>query len=911
MAVLRQFLLGAFIAFAQGTALAQASGSGTLPAGVERLASIEGVSEYRLANGLRFLLIPDASQQTLTINITYLVGSRHEGYGESGMAHLLEHLLFRGTQRFPNLKGEFLKRGSRFNGSTSYDRTNYFQTLPAGSDSLDWALEMEADRMVNAPVSRSDLDAEMTVVRNEFESGENSPFSVLRERVAATAYLWHNYGRAVIGARADIENVPIERLQAFYRQHYQPDNAVLVVAGRFEVADAIARVHRHFSPVPKPARPVPRTWTVEPVQDGERQVTLRRVGDVQLVSAMYHMPPGTHSDYAAVDLLVSLIGHVPSGRLQKALVEPGLASFVFGSERQLNEAGSAYFGASLGADRALEPARAALLRTLEGFAAQPVTDDEVERARTRLLNEIELTVANSRSLALVLSEFAALGDWRMLYLHRDRLRAATTADVQRAALRYLKPSNRTVGLFLPTPAPDRAEIPAAPDLGRLLADYKGAGDVAQGEAFDPTPANIEARVIRRVLPGGMRLAMLPKKTRGGTVVAELGLRWGNEAAKEGRSAACGIASSMLMRGTQQKSREQIANEFARMKANVGVGGEGGSVQTTRENLASALRLVADVLRQPAFPEAEFEQLRQGALTSIAAQRSDPATLARLELSRHLNPYPPGHWYYSTTIDERLERLRKLTLAEVRRCHAELHGASNSELAVVGDFDSDELTGLATELFGDWKSPGRYERVPYRVFDAPAIDRTINTPDKANATFRAGLTFRLRDDHPDFPALVLGNYLLGGASDARLVRRVRERDGLSYSVGSFLSVGSQDESAEFGVFAIHAPENRDRVEAAVKEELARVLSAPFTTDEFEAGRKGLLQSRSVARNQDAALAGRLASYLVLGRTFAWDAAFEARIATLSADQVADAMRRHIDPGKLSIVKAGDFNKSSAR
>mgnify|MGYP003336323382 CR=1 FL=1 len=251
-----------------------------------KVTEVEGVTEYRLANGLRVLLIPDQSTDTVTVNITYLVGSRHEGNGETGMAHLLEHLLFRGTPRHPEIKAEFQKRGSRFNGTTSYDRTNYFQTLPASRANLDWAIELEADRMLNANVSRKDLDAEMTVVRNEFESGENSPASVLRERVTATAYLWHGYGRAVIGARSDIENVPIGKLQAFYRQYYQPDNAVLVIAGRFADSEALESVRRHFGPLARPVRELPRTYTIEPTQDGERSVMLRRAGDVQLVSVL-------------------------------------------------------------------------------------------------------------------------------------------------------------------------------------------------------------------------------------------------------------------------------------------------------------------------------------------------------------------------------------------------------------------------------------------------------------------------------------------------------------------------------------------------------------------------------------------------------------------------------------------------
>jgi len=877
------------------------------PAGIKYVTAVEGVTEFRLDNGLQVLMVPDPSIDTTTVNVTYIVGSRNEGYGETGMAHLLEHLMFRGTPHHPNIKSELTQRGARYNGTTSLDRTNYFETFPATEGNLDWALDIESDRMVNAFIAKRDLDAEMTVVRNEFESGENSPFNVLRERVAATAYIWHNYGNAIIGARADIENVPIERLQAFYRHYYQPDNAALIVSGRFDESLLLNSIAKHFGRIPKPTRALRKTYTVEPTQDGERSVTLRRAGNVQLVSALYHIPPGSNSDYPAVDVLVSLLSNVPGGRLQKALVESGKASSVFGSERQQREAGYAYFGASVRQGLSLQDARDALTATLEGLRSKPVTEEEVAQARMRLLNDVELTLADSRSLALTLSDAVSMGDWRLLYVYRDQMKKVTAADVQRVALAYMKPSNRTMGMFIPTNQPDRAEIPPVPDVAAIVRGYRGKEQVAQGEFFDPSPQAIESRVIRRTLPGGMKLALLPKKTRGRTVVADLSLHWGDEQSKEGRSTACGLASAMLMRGTQKKSREQIANEFSRLKASVGIGGDGASIETVRENLPESLRLVAEVLRHPSFPEKEFEQLRRAALTGLDAQHNDPGALAGIELTRHLNPYPPAHWNYTATLEDRAARLKALDLESVERCYNDFFGASNSEMAVVGDFDPDEITKLAQDLFGDWKSPHAYKRVSARYFDVSPIDRTIETPDKANAVFRAAMNLKLRDDDPDFPALVLGNFLLGGGSDSRLSRRIREREGLSYSVGSFLSADSFDARGVFGVYAIYAPENRARVESAVTEEIRRALADGFTRDEVENAKRGLLESRRISRTQDGSLAGRLLSYLVLDRSLRWDIEFERKIASLAPKEIVEALGRHIDPAKFSVVKAGEFIK----
>jgi zinc protease len=367
---------------------------------------------------------------------------------------------------------------------------------------------------------------------------------------------------------------------------------------------------------------------------------------------------------------------------------------------------------------------------------------------------------------------------------------------------------------------------------------------------------------------------------------------------------------MLLRGTRKNSREQLRNRFDKLNANVAIDGDGGSIETVRDSLPEALKLMAEVLRQPSFPGEELEQLRRATLTGIDTQKSDPSALAGLALTRHLNPYPPAHWLYTTSLDERSARLKSLTLEDVKRCYEDFYGASDSELSVVGDFDPEQIKRLAQELFGDWKSPRPYARIPLKVADVKPVDDSIETPDKANAVLRAGMLLKLRDDDPDYPALLLGNYLLGGSSDSRLVRRIREKEGLSYSVGSFLAADSFYPRGSFGVFAIFAPQNRARVEAAVNEEIRSALAEGFTAPELEAGKKGFLQARLLARSNDGAVAGRLASYLVLGRTFAWDEDLERKVAALTPQAVLEAMRRHIDPARLSIVKAGDFASIAA-
>ncbi|HXI36749.1 MAG TPA: pitrilysin family protein [Burkholderiales bacterium] len=876
----------------------------------KKVTSIEGVTEYRLQNGLRVLTLPDPGMETVTVHITYMVGSRHEGYGEKGMAHLLEHMLFKGSQRFPQIKEEFSRRGARWNGTTASDRTTYFETLAATDANLEWAIAMEADRMVHSFVRKSDLDSEMTVVRNEFEMGENSAGGVLLQRMQQLAFPWHNYGNPIIGQRADIEQVPIGKLQAFYRAWYRPDNALLIIAGRFDEKTALAFVQRSFGKIAKPQRKMPSFYTQEPTQDGERSVVLRRAGDNQIVQALYRVPAGSHPDYPAIDMLVHVLGEVPSGRLHRALVQSGAASFSWGAERGLHDPGFMYFGASVPREGDLDKARELLLQTVEAVKTDRLRADEIERARTVLLNDFERTQLETGSLVRSLSEFQAIGDWRLHFLYRDRLKAVTLADVQRVAEQFIKTANRVVGEFIPENAPDRAAIPPTPDFIAALEAYKGGESVRLGESFEPTPSNIESRVLRRELANGIRVTLLPKKTRGGRVVASLALHLGDEKSLSNREVACGFAGGMLMRGSQKHTRVEIKQALERLNASVGVASDGASVEVRGENLEPALRLVAEVLRAPAFPPQEFDELKRASLAGVEAQRTDPSALAGERLARHLQEYPKGHPNYTPTLDERLAWLKDATLEDAMACYRELFGATGADFVAVGDFDAEALARLVGELFGDWKTPQPFERVPSRYFERPPLEADLVVPDKANAVLRAGLNIRMRDDDPDFPALVLANYLLGGTSTARLPARVREKEGLSYSTSTGFNSSPFDYAASFRVSAIFAPQNRARVETAIREELARAVRDGFRASEVEEGKRAVLEARRMARTQDRALVGRLGLYSFAKRTFAWDIDFEKKIAALTPAQVNAALRRHVDPSRLSIVKAGDFKSASS-
>lgn len=898
---------------------ARTSQRATGDVGAKLVTIVEGISEYALPNGLRVLLFPDQSKPTVTVNITYLVGSRHEGYGETGMAHLLEHLVFKGSTKHPNIPQELTVRGSRPNGTTWYERTNYFETVPATESNLDWALDLEADRMVNSFIAKKDLESEFSVVRNELEAGENNPFATLFLRTMQTAYLWHGYGRSTIGTRSDIEGVPIERLQAFYRRYYQPDNAVLVVAGKFDPDKTLRLIEDKLGRIPKPVRSLEKgnllfsSYTVEPTQDGEREVTTRRVGDAQLLMMAYHVPAGSHSDYAAVDVLTRVLGDSPSGRLYKALVDTKIAASTGAFSLQLRDPSVLIAQAQLRLNQSIDSARAAMARALDDAGRSAFTSEEVDRAKTQILKNVELLLNNSEQVGFALTNWAAMGDWRLLFLHRDRVEKVTPADVQRVAGVYLKPSNRTVGRFIPTQTPDRAEVPATPSVAAMVGNYTGRAAVAAGEAFDPSPKNIDARAQRVRLANGAHVTLLPKETRGDRVLAQVVERHGTEKALFGKTAVAQLTRDMLSRGTTALTREQVKDSLDKLKARVFFGGATNSVvanlETTRPNLIPALELVAQQLRSPRLDAGEFEKLKQEQLAQLEQFKSEPQFVGSVALTRRLDPYPKGHVLYAATPDEQIADITAVTLDEIKQFHRDFYGASHADVAAIGDFAADSVRAAAERLFGSWRGPQPFERVVRTFMRTDAAADVLQTPDKANAFFAAGQNLAVRDDDPDYAALALANWMIGGGFlNSRLATRLRQKEGISYGVGSSLQAQALDRSGTFRAFAIYAPQNADRLLAAFREELDRVRNDGFTAQEVEAAKPGYLQQRLQSRANDNELVSILVARRFAGRTLTYDDELERRIQALTPEQINATVRKHIDPSQIVLVRAGDFAKN---
>jgi len=877
------------------------------------ITSVEGINEYELSNGLRILLIPDQSQTNIAVNIVYKVGSRHEGYGESGMAHLLEHMLFKQCKKFADIKKAIADKGAFANGTTWYDRTNYYEVLSASDENLRWAIDMEADRMVNSKILPEELAKEFSVVRNEFEIGENYQNGVLMERVLSTMYLWHNYGKSTIGSKEDIERVKAENLKMFYKKYYQPDNAVLIIAGKFDDKKALQYVQQYFGPLPKPTRKILPTYTYEPAQDGERNVTLNRTGDIQYLALGYHTPSVADKDYVANDALLEVLTNDPSGYLYKKLVETKLATSIGAYSFTLHDPGFTYIYSDVPKDKSIDSARTALIQGANEIATMNITEEDLARAKNNRLKYIEDAMTKTTDFAIGLTEYIGAGDWRLWFLNRDRMEKLTVDDLKAVAKKYYKPSNRTVGVFIPEDKPDRVTVNETPDINQLLSGYKGKAATAQKENFENSISNIEKNTEYGKLPNGGRYALLQKPTKGDKINASIAIRFGDENNLMNKSELSSMVGDMLKTGTATRSKKQISDELDKLKTDISfIGVPNGliiSINTDKQNMPAALNLLDDLLKNTKFDEAEFDKLVLETKAGIEANMKDPQAMASEKLAKLTTNYPKGHPNYASSSEESLEDLAKIKLEDVKKFYTDFYGANNSIIAFAGEIDKPQVKDFLQKSFGSWNSKSTFAPIVPKYFEVKGKTETINTPDKTNAMLLGNININISEKHPDYPAMYMANELLGGGAflNSRIPQRLRENEGMSYGAGSFMNSNYKYDVSSWGVYAMFNPLYKGRLDSALHQEIDKAIKGGFTKDELEKSKNSLLEMNRTSLGENRYLANLLRWYLRDERSLLDVTDLENKIKALTPDLVNAAMRKYFDKSKLVMVYGGDFEK----
>ena len=879
------------------------------------ISNTEGIKEYSLSNGMKVLLLSDPSQSNAVVNIVYNVGSKHEGYGEKGMAHLLEHMLFKSTKKLGDIKKMLSDKGGNANGTTWYDRTNYYEVFPSNDENLKWFLEMEADRMINATILQTDLDKEFSVVRNEFEIGENRPSGVLMERIVSTAYLWHNYGNSTIGSKEDVERVKAVTLRKFYEKYYQPDNATLIVAGKFDEKKTLEYISQFFSTIPKPSRVLEVPYTVEPAQDGERFVELKRSGDSKVVGALYHTAPYADKDYAALDALQEILTADPSGYLYKAMIDSQKAASVYAYQPLVRDASFMYFGLEVPADKDIKATETEFRKELDKVATIKYTEQDVERAKAKILKQIENIKNNTIGMAINLTEIVGAGNYKLGMLYRDNVEKLTVADVQKVADKYFKVNNRTVGVFIPTKDEVRVKNVefSNEQIASLTDNYKGKALEKDTAPFEASIKNLKANLVEGKLSNGMKYGLIKKEIKGGKVLGSFRFPVSNNKDLNGKSDVGSLVAQVLKTGTKTHTKEQMQDMLDGWKSNVNFGFGGQTLyvnfSTYKENLPKVMGLIKEILTESTFPEAELAKTVNEYNTYLEGSLNDPQSIAFSEIEKITQNYPKESIYYTASTKEQIENNKKVKRDQLVDFYNKILGSNNGVGSVVGDVDGKEASALLESTFGKWNSKSNYEYIKPELFATKKQDKEYLTPDKENGAAVGKISFSMDRKSPDYPALVIANEMLGsgGFLTARIPTRLREKEGISYGAGSYVNIPVENNVASWGWYAFYNPTKKDAVNKALKEEVNKAVKDGFTEAEYKSNLTSWLNSRKTGLGNDNTLMGLVNGQLQYGVPLEEYDALEAKVSALKVSQVNDVLRKYISEDKLTSVFAGDFNK----
>ncbi|WP_353160966.1 pitrilysin family protein [Myroides odoratus] len=877
---------------------------------------VEDIKEYKLSNGLQVLLLPDASQNNLVVNIVYKVGSKHEGYGEKGMAHLLEHMLFKSTKNLGDIKKMLSDKGGAANGTTYYDRTNYYEVFPSTDENLSWALEMEADRMINATLLQEDLDKEFSVVRNEFEIGENDPTSVLMERTINTAYLWHNYGLSTIGSKEDIERVKTPQLRRFYEKYYQPDNAVLVVAGKFDEAKAIGFIEQYFSVIPKPTRVLDEILTVEPAQDGEKYVEVKRNGDSKHIQMAYHTASYADKDFAALEALEHILNNDPSGYLHQALVETQKVSSLWAYSPTVRDASFMLFNFDVPNDKDQVKTLAEIKAEVAKIGDINYTQEDLDRAKTSLLKDIESLQNNTIGTAINLTEIIGSGDYRLGYLHRDNVENLTVEDIKRVAKKYFKDNNRTVGLFIPTK--DEVRVKPAEflntDINTLVKDYTGKEKSQDIREFAPTIANLEQNYTSGQLSNGLKYGIIDKDLKGEKVNISISIPVGNQKDLHNKQYIGSLAASMLTAGTKTLSKQEIKDKLDLLKSNVSIRFAGQnimiSVSSYRNTIKETMDILNDVLKNPVFPESELTKIKLEYTTYLEGNLNDPQTVAFNKLSQMTSNEAKGSIFYSSSTQEDIDGFKAVTIPEIKDFYNKFFGANNGVATVIGIQDQAEAKGLLESVLGNWNNQAKFERAYPTFFATKQGKEIIQTPDKENAAAVGSLNFQMNRTNPDYAALTFANEVMGGGfMTARIPQRLREKEGISYGAGTSLSIPNdvKNDNSSWMIYAFLNPTKRTEVETAINDEFAKLVANGITEDELKANKTSWKNARQTNLGSDNYLLSLSNMRLMYDTPFSDFDKLNAEIDKLTVKQVNAAIKKYLQPSKFTTIYVGDFTK----
>lgn len=879
--------------------------------------TLNGIRETKLSNGLTVLTKEVHTAPVAYFSVWYKVGSVNEQLGQTGMSHLLEHMMFKGTTtRKPGEISAALQQiGAEFNATTSLDRTNYFETL--GSDRLELAMQLESDRMVNSLFAEAEHKKEMTVVRSEYEGGENDPDTTLTKAVRLAAYQVHPYRWTTIGFKSDIENINRDEMYAYYKKYYVPNNATIVIVGDFDTKQVLSLVQKYFGVLPK--RPIQQPFiTPEPQQQGERRVTVRRAGTTRSIQIAYHIPGFEHPDRLAIDVLESVLSGGRTARFFDRMVQSGLASAAEAYDYGLRDPDLAFLAAEAQPGKTNEELEKALLDEVEKLQTTLISEEELQR----VLNQAEAGYIYGQDSVQAqgrqLGENAMRGDWRYGETYLEKLKRITPADVQRVARTYFIESNRTVGYFEPiTESDDKATTVADVDskdnkTAPIATPAKTTSPIKSASTSVKTAARATAKPTRVVLDNGLTVIVQANHANATVALSGALLSAGGIFDPADKPGLANFTAGQLSRGTKTRSLLDIARTLENLGASASVSGGreyatlGG--RSLSRDFDTVLELLADQLRNPIFPADEIEKYRRQSLASIDSARQSTGALARIAFMNAL--YPEGHPYHAATLDEIEAATKSLTREDLIAFHASHYGPEKLVLTVVGDVEPAQAIEAVKKYFGDWKRVGNLPEIsipntPVKAGVAKPL--IINLPDKTQVDVLYGYAGQLKRSDPDFYRVIVMNTILGGGSGlaSRLASNIRDQLGLVYGI-----YASTDATLGQGPFTVQFGANPANVKPAITEmqrQISLAQTKGLTKEEVQKAIDYITGSYAVTLATNGAVAGQLLVGEVYGLGLDYIEKRNGYYRAVTVDQVNAAAKKYLLPGQGALVIAGTYSE----
>lgn len=893
-----------------------------------KIKEVGGIEEYMYnPNGMNVLLIQDNSTPVVTVQIVYRVGSKHEVSGNTGSTHLLEHLNFKGTPTFNKKNGNAIFSvlqgvGAQMNATTWYDRTNYYATVP--SDKIELVLHIESDRMRNSLLLKEDKDAEMTVVRNEFERGENNPNSVLSKEIWSTAYMAHTYHHSTIGWRADIEKMPIEVLRKFYNTYYWPDNATLTIIGDFQKENLFNLVDKYFGKITKAPHDMPQPYTEEPLQLGPRRVVIKKPGQMGVISIGYKIPGRLHEDLPALNVLGQIIGSGTSSVLSKTFVDKGLAYYGYASPSNFQEVGLFIIGIGFASTSNHEDLNKQVLETIEKVKEEGVQQADVDRIVAKANAQTILSRDGSGSIAGQLNEAIAGGDWTDYIKGSNRLSKVTVEDVKRVAITYLVEDQSTTGYFIPKMTGNNNEAEQKPSNSISQGDSKyyfrnpeaNHKDVSEIDhkiisetisAYESVETNASGeRFTRKTVEG---IDVVTAKTGAkGFVTVSASFPIGDYINTKGNEVVPSLTVDMLSKGTTKNDKFQFSEKLEELGVSFRINSNQHKISINfkclSKDIQTVLSLLAEELRNPLFDEKEFDLLKEQMVGNMKQGLTNPGTQGTMALSQTI--YPKGHPNYITPIEISIKDIERVFLTDLKAFHKTYFGPKGMHLVVVGDVDTEIIYDAIKKVFYHWEG-GMTDVSKYtEPTKGNGITKVVTIPQKPSAVMYIGQYTGIERMDDDFMPFYIGTSILGGGFSGRLMQTVRDNDGLTYSIGARHS-GHNNTGGHWLVNASFNPTLFQKGFDATMVQITKWVNQGITAEELVAKKSNLMGSYKVGLSTTSGLAGTLLTYVERGLEPDYIDQYSKDIEAVTIDEVNKAIKKYVDLDKLIIIKSGSLDQ----